>query len=116
MSVMKALDEAEMVYTRDGKRRATHEAFSYHITPYKNPPVKVEMVKGFIDRHGQFLAIPESIRALDITASEFRELISPTPQGKPAGDFRLSDVLTLVRRRVSEAQKADIPESPPASN
>lgn len=101
MSVMKALETPETIYTRDGKKRVTHEAYSYHITPYQNPPVKLEVVKGFIDKNGQFLAIPASCRVVDITPTEFRELISPTPQGKPAGDFRLSDVLGLLRRRTT---------------
>lgn len=106
MSVMKALEMAETVYTRDGKKRATHEAYSYHITPYQNPPVKLEMVKGYIDKSGQFLALPTTLKVVDITLTEFRELISPTPQGKPAGDFRLSDVLGLIRRRSAEPAKA----------
>lgn len=106
MSVMKALEMAETVYTRDGKKRATHEAYSYHITPYQNPPVKLEMVKGYIDKSGQFLALPTTLKVVDITLTEFRELISPTPQGKPAGDFRLSDVLGLIRRRSAEPTKA----------
>jgi hypothetical protein len=99
MSVMRALDPPEVIYTREGRKRATHEAYSYHITPYQNPPVKLEVVKGFIDKSGQFLAIAATAKAVDITPTEFRELISPTPQGKPAGDFRLSDVLGMVRRR-----------------
>ena len=45
---------------------------------------------------------------MDITPSGFRELISPTPQGKPAGDFRLSGVLGVLRRRNAQ------PPAPPA--
>lgn len=112
MSVMKALESPEIIYTRDGKKRATHEAYSYHITPYQNPPVKLEVVKGFIDKNGQFLAIPTSTRIVDITLTEFRELISPTPQGKPAGDFRLSDVLGVIRRRT--VVPAAVPAAAPA--
>lgn len=111
MSVMKALESPEIIYTRDGKKRATHEAYSYHITPYQNPPVKLEVVKGYIDKNGQFLAIPTSAKVVDITLTEFRELISPTPQGKPAGDFRLSDVLGVIRRRT--AAPAPVPAAAP---
>lgn len=109
MSVMKALENPEVIYTRDGKKRATHEAYSYHITPYQNPPVKLEAVKGFIDKSGQFQAIPTSARVVEISLTEFRELISPTPQGKPAGDFRLSDVLSVIRRRTAAPAPAPAP-------
>lgn len=106
MSVMKALEKPETIYTRDGKKRVTHEAYSYHITPYQNPPVKLEVVKGFIDHHGQFLAVHATVKVVDITPTEFRELISPTPQGKPAGDFRLSDVLGMLKRRTAAPAQA----------
>ena len=52
MSVMRALPEAEYVYTRDGKKRVTHEAYSYMITPFAYPPIKVMVYKGHIDHRG----------------------------------------------------------------
>jgi hypothetical protein len=103
MSVMKALEVSEIVYTKEGRKRATHEAYCYSIVPYHNPPVKLEVVKGLIDKNGQFLALPTTVKAIEITPDEFRQLISPTPQGKPAGDFRLSDVLSLLKKRLQKA-------------
>lgn len=118
MSVMKALEVSEIVYTKDGKKRATHEAYCYSIVPYHNPPVTLEVVKGLIDKNGQFLALLTTVRAIEITPDEFRQLISPTPQGKPAGDFRLSDVLSLLKKRLPkppEPPKAD-PSKPAAQD
>ena len=37
MSVMRALEVSEYVYTREGKQRVTHEAYSYTITPFDLP-------------------------------------------------------------------------------
>jgi hypothetical protein len=99
MSVMKALDAPETVYTQDGKKRVTHETYIFNITPYMNPPITVQTVKGLIDKRGQFQAVPGNLNLIHVTLEEFKQLISPTPQGKPAGDFRLSDVLKLIKKR-----------------
>lgn len=98
MSVMRALEEAEYVYTRDGKKRVTHEAYSYLITPFAYPPIKVMVYKGLIDHRGTFQAI-DAPKDIVLTQEEFKELLSPNSQGKPAGDFRLSDVLRCLKRR-----------------
>jgi hypothetical protein len=52
---------------------------------------------------------------MHINPTEFRELISPTPQGKPAGDFQLSDVLCLIRRRTLPVDAAQVPKQASAS-
>lgn len=98
MSVMRALDEAEYIYTRDGKKRVTHEAFSYLITPFAYPPIKVMVYKGHIDTRGTFQAL-DAPRDIFITAEEFKDLLCPNSQGKPAGDFRLSDILRCLKKR-----------------
>jgi hypothetical protein len=98
MSVMRALEEAEYVYTREGKKRATHEAYGYMITPFAYPPIKVQVYKGHIDQRGTFHAL-EAPKDILITQEEFKELLSPNANGKPAGDFRLSDILGCLKRR-----------------
>jgi len=98
MSVMRALGEAEYIYTRDGKKRVTHEAYSYMITPFAFPPIKVQIYKGHIDHRGTFQAL-DAPKDVHITQEEFKELLSPNAQGKPAGDFRLSDILRCLKKR-----------------
>lgn len=98
MSVMRALEEAEYIYTRDGKKRVTHEAYSYMITPFAYPPIKVLVYKGHIDHRGTFQAL-DAPKDIIITQDEFKELLSPNAQGKPAGDFRLSDILRCLKKR-----------------
>jgi len=39
---------------------------------------------------------------VDITQEEFKLLLDPTPAGKPAGDFRLSDVMSVLNRRFNK--------------
>jgi len=106
MSVLKSI-EPEIVYTSEGKKKATHEAYCYTITPFQNPPIKVLIYKGLIDRRGQFQTLGDTQHCIDITAQEFKELLDPNPNGKPAGDFRLSDVLSLVKRRTSVKPKEE---------
>jgi hypothetical protein len=106
MSVMRALDEVEYVYTRDGKKRVTHEAYSYMITPFAYPPIKVLIYKGHIDRQGIFQALA-SPKDIILTQDEFKELLCPNAHGKPAGDFRLSDILRCLRRRDAPAAEAE---------
>jgi hypothetical protein len=98
MSVMRALEEVEYVYTREGKKRATHEAYGYMITPFAYPPIRVQVYKGHIDQRGTFHAL-EAPKDIIITQDEFKELLSPNANGKPAGDFRLSDILGCLKRR-----------------
>src|SRR4051812_26690188 len=100
MSVMRALSEAEYVYTRDGKKRVTHEAYSYTITPFAYPPIKVQIYKGHIDLKGTFQAL-DLPKDIHITQEEFKELLCPNAQGKPAGDFRLSDILRCLKKRTA---------------
>ncbi len=100
MSVMRALEEAEYVYTREGKKRVTHEAYAYMITPFAYPPIKVQVYKGHIDQRGTFHAL-DAPKDILITQDEFKQLLSPNAQGKPAGDFRLSDILRCLKNRNS---------------
>jgi hypothetical protein len=100
---MRALEEAEYVYTRDGKKRVTHEAYSYLITPFAYPPIKVLVYKGHIDHRGTFQAL-DAPKDIIITQDEFKELLCPNSHGKPAGDFRLSDILRCLKKR--DAAKA----------
>lgn len=92
--------------------RATHEALSYMITPFQNPPITVLAYKGLIDRNGQFKPITTTPTPVQLTPEEFKELISPTSEGKPAGDFRLSDILQVLKKRLGNGAKA--PASEPA--
>jgi hypothetical protein len=102
MSVMRMLVHPETVDTKDGIHKATHEAYCYSITPFLNPPIKVSTYKGFIDSSGRFHPITDSQTVTEITLDEFRTLLRPTSQGKPTGDFRLSDIQgVLVYRRRS---------------
>jgi hypothetical protein len=124
MSVMRALNETEYVYTRDGKKRVTHEAYSFLITPFAYPPIKVFVYKGHIDPRGTFQAL-DAPKDIIITQDEFKELLSPNSQGKPAGDFRLSDILRCLKRRtapkgvavteVQEEADSNRPKAPLAS-
>ncbi len=117
MSVMRALDEAEYVYTREGKKRVTHEAYSYMITPFAYPPIKVLVYKGHIDNRGTFQAV-DSPKDIIITQEEFKELLCPNAHGKPAGDFRLSDILRCLKRRNAPppAPAADAVAVPASAN
>lgn len=112
MSVMRALNEAEYVYTRDGKKRATHEAYSFLITPFAYPPIKVLVYKGHIDQRGTFQAL-DSPKDIIITQDEFKELLSPNSHGKPAGDFRLSDILHCLKKRHAPKEAVPVEPSPP---
>jgi hypothetical protein len=95
---MKALLVAEETSTREGKKRVTHEVYNYMIKPYASPPIVVEIVKGNII-NGKFKPIVESAAKFQISFEEFKLLISPNDKGKPAGDFRLSDIVALLRKR-----------------
>lgn len=112
MSVMRALNEAEYVYTRDGKKRATHEAYSFMITPFAYPPIKVFVYKGHIDQRGTFQAL-DAPKDLVITQDEFKELLRPNPQGKPTGDFRLSDILHCLKKRDTPKEAVAMDPAPP---
>ena len=56
--------------------------------------------KGHIDHPGSFQAVNDP-KDIIITHDEFMELLSPNAHGKPAGDFRLSDILRCLRRRTA---------------
>jgi len=111
MSVMRALDEAEYVYTGNGKKRATHEAYSFLITPFAYPPIKVLVYKGHIDQRGIFQAL-DVPRDIIITQDEFKELIRPDSHGKPAGDFRLSDILRCLKKRHAPKESRSVEPDP----
>jgi hypothetical protein len=114
MSVMRALNETEYVYTRDGKRRVTHEAYSFMITPFAYPPIKVFVYKGHIDPRGTFQAL-DAPKDIIITQDEFKELLCPNELGKRAGDFRLSDILhCLKKRRTPKEAVVPLEPIPPA--
>lgn len=109
MSVMRALEDAEYIYTREGKKRVTHEAYSYMITPFAYPPIKVLVYKGHIDHKGIFQAV-DVPKDIILTQEEFKELLCPNAHGKPAGDFRLSDILRCLKRRASPPISPDGPK------
>ncbi len=100
MTVMRLLDHPETIETKEGIRKVTHEAYCYSITPFLNPPIKVITFKGFIDpAKGRFRPVTSTQTLVDITPDEFRALLNPTSEGKPAGDFRLSDIHGILNRR-----------------
>jgi hypothetical protein len=99
MALMKALDEPQEIVTSEGKVKLTHEAYCFTIVPYAFPPVQVRSVRGHIDRMGRFKPMLPMETSFEISQEEYRLLISPTPQGKPAGDFRISDVIAMWRKR-----------------
>jgi hypothetical protein len=106
MALLKTLESTQEILTPEGKVRLTHEAFCYTITPYAFPPIQVKRVKGYIDGKGVFRPVLPMEAGFEITQDEFRQLISPTPQGKPAGDFRISDVLAIWRKREKPPEAA----------
>jgi hypothetical protein len=66
----------------------------------------VQVYKGHIDQRGTFQAL-DAPKDILITQDEFKELLRPNEHGKPAGDFRLSDILRCLKLR--EAGK--VPET-----
>lgn len=99
MAVMRALQQPETIETKKGIRKVTHEVYGYAIMPFQNPPITVQVFKGSLDGNGHFQVLASSQTRIEITQEEFRWLLNPTPKGKPAGDFRLSDVLGVLERR-----------------
>lgn len=99
MSILKPLETPEVIFTDEGSRKMTHEVFCYSITPLSNPPVTVDVFKGWINKKGLFQTLETSKRSNAITADEFKELLEGNPSGKPAGDFRLSDILRVLGKR-----------------
>lgn len=102
MSVMRILERPETVETKHGFKRATHEVYCYSIKPFMNPPITVSIYKGTLDAKGHFQVLVESQTTIEVGQEGFRWLLNPTPQGKPAGDFRLSDVLTVLQGNEKE--------------
>jgi hypothetical protein len=72
------------------------------ITPFAYPPIKVQVYKGHIDQRGTFQAL-DAPKDILITQDEFKELLLPNKQGKPVGDFRLSDILRCLKMREAAA-------------
>ncbi len=105
MSVMRTLDHPETVETKHGIKKATHEVFCYAITPFQSPPIKVQTYKGNLDSNGHFQVLIDTQTTIDLSQEEFKKLLSPTPEGKPAGDFRISDILRALksRRKIGDA-------------
>jgi hypothetical protein len=99
MSLMRTLERPETVETRHGLKKVTHEVYCYAITPFQNPPIKVLVYKGNMNGLGHLEVLTETQASLDLTQEEFKLLLDPTPAGKPAGDFRLSDVMSVLNRR-----------------
>jgi hypothetical protein len=97
MSVMRILERPETVETKHGFKKATHEVYCYSIKPFVSPPITVSIYKGSLDARGHFQVLVESQTTIDVGQEGFRRLLNPSPQGKPAGDFRLSDVLHLLQ-------------------
>ncbi len=115
MALLKSLDEPYEMVTAEGKIRVTHEAYCYTIVPFAFPPVQIKTVKGHIDRMGRFKPLLPMVTAFEVSQEEFRALISPTTQGKPAGDFRISDIVSMWRKRSMPPEtqaKPAAPESP----
>jgi hypothetical protein len=102
MAILRPLDRPEIVETKKGIRKVTHEIYSYAITPFQVPPIKVHTYKGTFDGTGRFQVLVDTQFTLEITQAEFKGLLDPNPKGKKAGDFRLSDVLELLRKRDSD--------------
>jgi hypothetical protein len=99
MAVMRILEHPETIETRNGLKKVTHEVFCYAITPFQNPPIKVLVYKGNMDGQGHLEIHTDTQSTVEITQDEFKSLLNPTPAGKPAGDFRLSDVMSVLNRR-----------------
>ncbi len=113
MSLLRALEVAQEIITPEGKIRLTHEAYCYTIVPYAFPPIQVKRVKGHIDRMGRFRPVLPMESGFEISQDEFRQLISPTSMGKPAGDFRISDVVAIWRKRDKPAEPdKSVPPAP----
>lgn len=97
MGVMRTLERPETIETKRGLKTVTHEVFCYSIAPFRSPPITVIVYKGTLDSKGQFNVLLDTQSTIEISQEEFRWLLNPTPQGKPAGDFRLSDVLVILQ-------------------
>lgn len=104
MSIMRTLGHPETIETKQGIKKVTHEVYSYAITPFQNPPIKVHVYKGTFDSVGHFQVLVDTQTTIEISQEEFRWLLNPTPNGKPAGDFRLSDVWSVLKRRHEKAE------------
>lgn len=99
MAILRPLDRPETVDTKKGIKKVTHEIFSYSINPFLILPVKVQAYKGTLDAAGHFQVLAETQSIVELTQLEFKGLLDPNPKGKRAGDFRLSDVLEILRKR-----------------
>lgn len=104
MPVMRTLESPQTIETKHGIKKATHEVFCYSIMPFQNPPIQVRIYKGTLDAAGHFQVLTDTQAPIEITQEEFKWLLNPTPQGKPAGDFRLSDVLWILKRRLAKSE------------
>ncbi len=108
MGLMKALLSTEEIPTSEGRKKVTYEAYNFVIKPYCSPPIVLEIVKGNIS-NGKFKPIVESAKKFLFTFEEYKLLMLPNANGKPAGDFRLSDVVDLIRKRNARPIPADSP-------
>ena len=102
MAILRPLARPELVETKKGIKKATHEIYSYAITPFLVPPIKVHTYKGTLDAAGRFQVLVDTQSTIELTQAEFKGLLDPNPKGKKAGDFRLSDVLEILRKRESD--------------
>ena len=104
MAILRPLNRPEIVETKKGIKKVTHEIYSYAITPFLVPPIKVHTYKGTLDAGGRFQVLVDTQATIELTQAEFKGLLDPNPKGKRAGDFRLSDVLEILRRRGGRAE------------
>ncbi len=103
MSILRPLEQPLIVETKKGIKKVTHEVYSYAITPFLVPPIKVHTYKGTLDAAGRFQVLVDTLATIELTQAEFKGLLDPSPKGKRAGDFRLSDVLNVLRSREAES-------------
>lgn len=95
------LTTPETVQSPYGPVQATHEDYGHIFHPHVGQ-VRSFRYLGTVDADGKFNPFPNAEGAgVLIENDDYKELIAPTTQGKPAGVFRTDDVIRIHKKVAS---------------
>lgn len=108
---VRMLPTPETVPVDGGVFTLTHQMERMILDP-RNPSAAVEVrkMKGYLDKSGAFVDFgAHEVSILD--AQGLADLMADTTSGKPAGDFRLSDIAPAITKRAAEKEAAKAPKA-----
>lgn len=109
---IRPLAAPETLPVTGGSFTLTHSMEVLHVNPRStDAAIEVRKMKGVIDENGVFKDIG-SHQVVTLDAQGFSDLLASTGGGKPAGDFRLSDIAPAILKRQAEIKAAEDAKQP----